>query len=99
MRVGALMRMMGALEAKGGLCFQARHVRGIDNRLANGRTRWKEEQSLEKLKAERPEIAWQFQALGDREQLICTERLRMSMLSEELRLRPEVHTRQIGECG
>ena len=27
-RVGALMRIMGALETKGGWCFQARHVRG-----------------------------------------------------------------------
>lgn len=27
-RVGALMRMMGALEAEGGFCFQARHIPG-----------------------------------------------------------------------
>ena len=27
-RLGALMRIIGALEAKGGWCFQARHVRG-----------------------------------------------------------------------
>ena len=40
-RVGALMRMMVALEARGEWCFQARHVQGIDNRLADGLTRWK----------------------------------------------------------
>ena len=44
-RVGALMRMMGALEAKGGWCFLVRPVRGIDNRLADGMTRWKGEQT------------------------------------------------------
>ena len=38
-RVGALMRIMVALEAKGGWCFQARHVRGLNNRLADGLTR------------------------------------------------------------
>ena len=38
-RVGALMRIMGALEAKGGWCFQARHVRGVNNRLADGLAR------------------------------------------------------------
>ena len=98
-RVGALMRMMVALEARGEWCFQARHVQGIDNRLADGLTRWKEEQIPEKLNAERPEIAWQLQELGDREQLMCTEILRESMLLEELRLRLEVHTRRIGGCG
>ena len=64
------MRMMGALEAKGGWCFQARHVRGVDNRLADGLTRWKEGQILEKLNAECPRIAWQVQELGTGEQLI-----------------------------
>jgi len=63
-RVGALMRMMGALEGRGRWCFQARHVRGVDNRLADGLTRWREEQIPEKLNAECPEIAWQVQELG-----------------------------------
>ena len=57
-RIGAWMRMMGALEARGRWCFQARHVREIDNPLADGLTRWKEAQIPEKLKAKRPDIAW-----------------------------------------
>ena len=36
-RVGALMRTMGALEARGRWCFQARHERGVDNRVAKVR--------------------------------------------------------------
>ena len=94
--IGALMRMIGAFEAKGGWCFQARHVRGVDNRLADGLGRWKNEQTPEKLNAERPEVAWQVQELGDREQLMRTEILRESMLLEELRLRLQVHTRNGG---
>ena len=99
-RVGALVRMMGALKAKGGGCFRARHIqRGINNRLADGLTRWVEEQISEKLNAERPEVAWQAQELGDRDQLMCTEILRESMYLEEKRRRLEVHRRRMGECG
>ena len=98
-RVGALMRMMGALEAKGGWCFQARHVRGVDNRLADGLTRWREEQIPEKLNAECPGIDWQVQELGTGEQLMCSEILREGTHLEELQLRLEKLTRRIGRCG
>ena len=67
-RVGALMRKMGALEAWGRRCFQARHVRGVDNRLADGLTRWREEHIPKNLNVECPEIAWQVQELGTGEQ-------------------------------
>ena len=70
-RVGALMRIMGAMEAKGGWCLQARHVRVVDNRMADGLTRWKEGQILEKGNAEYPGIAWQVEELGTGEQLMC----------------------------
>ena len=49
---------------------------GVDNRLADGLTRWKEEQIPERLNAERPEIAWQVQELGDGERQMCSEILR-----------------------
>ena len=38
-RVGALMRWMGVLESKGDWCFQARHVPGVENKLADGLAR------------------------------------------------------------
>ena len=56
-RVGALMRIMGALVAKGRWCFQARHGRGVDKKLADGLTRWQEGQILQKLNKECPGIA------------------------------------------
>ena len=61
------MRMMGILEAKWGCCCQAKHVRGVDNRLADGLTWWDAEQTPEGLNEECPEIAWQVHDLGDGE--------------------------------
>ena len=44
-RPGALMKMMEALETQGGWCFQVKHVRGVDSRLADRITRWKREEN------------------------------------------------------
>ena len=46
--------------------------------LADGPTRWREEQIPEKLNEECPEIAWQVQESGTEEQLLCSEILRES---------------------
>ena len=83
------MRIMGALEAKGGWCFHARHERGEDNRLADGLTRWKVEQIPERLNAECPEIARQVHNLGDEELQMCSKILREGTLLGELQLRLE----------
>ena len=40
-RARAMMRMLCALETKVGWCFQVKHVRVVDNMLADGITRWK----------------------------------------------------------
>ena len=69
---------------------------GVDNRLADGLTRWQEGQILEKLNAECPGIAWQVQELGTGEQVMCSEILRESTHLEELQLRLEGLTRRIG---
>ena len=88
-RVGASMRIMGALEARRGWCFHAGHVREVDNSLADCLTRWQEGQNLEQLNAEYPEIAWQVQELGTGDKLICSEVLRQDTHLEELQLRLE----------
>ena len=98
-RAGALMRIMGALEAREWWCFQARHVRGVENRLADGLARWKEGQILQKRNAECPAIAWQVQDLGTGEHLMCSEILREVTHLEELQLRLEGLTRRIRGCG
>ena len=69
-RVGAFMRIMGALEARGRWCLQARHMRGVDNRLVDGLTRWQAGQA--NLNAECPGIASQVQELRTAKQLMCS---------------------------
>lgn len=39
-RVRGVVRMMGALETDGGFYFQARHMPGVENSIADGITRW-----------------------------------------------------------
>ena len=71
-RAGALVRILGALETKGGCCFQAQHMRGVDSRLAEGITRWKGEMQIN-LTKESPQTVWQVQELGKEEQRMCSE--------------------------
>ena len=97
--VGALMRMMGALEARGGWCSQARHVRGGRDRLADGLTRWKIEQTTERQNVVCPLIAWQVLDLGDEGRQMYSEMLREGTPLRELQLRLERPTKRIGGCG
>ena len=80
---------MGAFEARGRWCFQAKDGRGVDNRLADGLTRWDAEQIPERLNAECSEIAWKIQELRDGDRRMCSEILRGGKPLEELLLRLE----------
>lgn len=52
-RIGGLIIILGALEARGGACFQAGHVHGVDIRLLAGALAvWKEGQTPEKPNAQ-----------------------------------------------
>ena len=97
--IGAMMRMMGALETIGGWCFQARHVPGVENRLADGITRWKEEEIADNLQLESPGTRWQVQELKVEEQQLCAEILREATHLGELQRRLEKITRGLGTCG
>ena len=55
-RWGALMLVLGVLEQIGGWCFQAKHVRGVENVLADGMTRWKEDEIQSRLPKECPAV-------------------------------------------
>ena len=97
-RTGALMRMLGALETQGGWCFQAKHVRGVDNRLADGITRWKGEEIQKNLTKESPQTVWLVQELREEEQWMCSEILREDTPTDGLRRRLKRLTRRIGGC-
>lgn len=53
-RTGAPMRILGAMEAKGGWYFQAKHVKRVDNKLADGIMRGKREDSQSNLVKREP---------------------------------------------
>ena len=74
-------------------------MRRVDNRMADGLTRWQEGQIPEELDAECPRIAWQVQELGTVERLMCSEILREGAHLEELQLRLEELPRRTGGCG
>lgn len=98
-RVGAVMRMMGALEIEGGFCFQAKHIPGKENKLADGITRWPEEQVYDNLMRESPGTPWQVHELGDGTRRIFTEILREATHLEELQSRLARIIRGLGGCG
>ena len=56
-RSGALMRLLGYLEVGSGWCFDALHVAGVENAIADGISRWEPEDIDGNLRAFRPDVA------------------------------------------
>ena len=77
--------MMGGLERIGGWSFQAKRVRGVENVLADGITRWKGSEIQIRLTAEHPTVLWQAQELGVEGEEMCSDILRAATHSDELR--------------
>ena len=73
--------------------------RRVDNRLAEGITRWKGKEIQKNVTKESPETVWQVQELGKEEQRMCSEILREVTPLDGLRLRLEIITRKIGGWG
>ena len=92
-----MMRIMGVLERMGGWSFQAKHVLGVENVLADGETRWKEDEIQTRLTAERPTVSWKAQELGVEGTEMCTEVLRAATHSDELRSRQGRPMRKVGQ--
>lgn len=86
----------GGVRNEGERCFQARHIPGVKNKLADGIKRWKEESIAERLKFESPEIGWQVQELGAKKRQLCAEILREDMYLEEFQLRLTRLTKGVG---
>ena len=54
---GALMRLVGCLEVGSGWCFDALHVAGVENAVADGISPWEPEDIDGNLRAFRPDVA------------------------------------------
>ena len=98
-RAGGLMRILGALEVRGGWCFQAKHVAGAENVLADLITRCEPDKINAELKRLRPDVDWREQVMGAEEKEKCSEILRGGTRSDELQRRLEELTKELGGYG
>ena len=98
-RAGGLMRILGALEVRGKWCFQAKHVAGVDNSLADLTTRCEHSRVNEELKHRRPDVDWHEQVMGEEEEQKCSAILRGDTRSDVLRNRLEELTKELGGSG
>ena len=79
------MRLLGCLEVGSGWCFDALHVAGVDNFIADNISRWKEVID-DNLNASRPDVAWRRQVLGPTGVELCSGILAASLSASLLRL-------------
>ena len=75
---GGTIMIMRVLERIGGWSFQAKHVRGVGNVLADGITRWKEDEIPTSLTAEYPTVSWQGQEFRVHGTEMCLEFLHVA---------------------
>ena len=64
------MRLLECLEVGRGWCFDALHVAGVENTIADGISRW-EPEYIGTLRAFRPDVAWHRQVLGPTGVALC----------------------------
>ena len=98
-RSGALMRFLGVLEMSSGWNFDALHVSGVLNDVADGISRWKESEVHANLVRARSHIPWQVWDLGENGRALCTSVLASSSSETPLRLRLCELTRGISVRG
>ena len=65
------MRLLGCLEVGSGWCFDALHVAGVENTIADGISRWEPEEIDGNLRAFRPNVAWHRQVLEPTGVAVC----------------------------
>lgn len=83
------MRIIEVLAQLGGWCLQETHVRGVENILvmADGRTRWKENEICSRITEECLAVTEQAHKLGVEGAEMCPEILRAATHLDELRSR------------
>lgn len=87
-RSGAIMRVMGGLEVGSGWCFRAKHIKGVDNTLADGISRWKDPSSIvADLRRIYPDANWSEQVLTPVGLQLITGVLDRSTSADQLRRR------------
>ena len=98
-RAGGLMRILGTLKVGGNWCFQAKHVAGVDNSLADLITRCEHSRVNAELNRRRPDVDWREQVMGGEEEQKCSAILLRDTRSDVLRHRLEELTKEFGGSG
>ena len=98
-RAGALMRMLGVVEVSSGWHFQAEHVPGVLNSVADGISRWESNDVLPNLRLAAPHVSWQAVDLGARGRAMCSAVLGSSSSGALLRSRLNTLTWNFLEHG
>ena len=65
------MLLLGCLEVGSGWCFDALHVAGVENTIADGISRWEPEDIDGNLRAFRPDVAWHRQVVEPTGVAVC----------------------------
>ena len=63
-RAGILMRLLGRMEITSGWCHVAKHIPGVDNRLADGISRWPEKEVQKNVSRLTQEQGWTRQEIA-----------------------------------
>ena len=77
------------------MVFDALHVAGVENTIANGISRWEPEDIDGNLHAFRPDVAWHRQVLGPTDVALCLGVLAASSSASQLRRRLTELIRQV----
>lgn len=71
-RAAFLMRYLGRIEMRAGWCFEAAHIPGVENVLADGISRWPRETINSRLSSLYPCVNWQEANLGKSGGTMCS---------------------------
>ena len=93
------MRLLGCLEVGSGWCFDALHVAGVENTIADGVSRWEPGGIDDNVRVFRPDVAWHRQVLEPTGVAVCLGVLAASSSVCQLRRRLTGLIRQVSGLG
>ena len=70
-RAGLMMRMLGRLEIQGGWGYDAKHIPGVQNTLADGISRWPRSELADRVRKLTNTDDWSEQSIGTRGERLC----------------------------
>ena len=70
-RAGPMMRMLGRLEIQGGWRYDAKHIPGVQNTLADGISRWPRSELADRVRQLTNTDDWSEQSIGTRGECLC----------------------------